>query len=57
MLFAAAQSFSEAVFWTIAFCALGIIAARKLFGQFDNKGDIKGEAQKGIIRMIGRWLK
>lgn len=56
MLFAA-QSFSEAVFWTIAFCAIGLMAARKLFGQFDSKGDIKGAAQKGIISMIGRWLK
>ncbi len=57
MLFAAAQSFSEAVFWTLMFVGVGIWSARRLFGQFDSKGEIKGAAQKGIISMIGRWLK
>ena len=55
MLFA--SSFGESVFWTIAFVGIGIMAARRLFGQFDGKGEIKGAAQKGIISMIGRWLK
>ena len=55
MLFA--SSVSEGVFWTLMFVGVGIWAMRRIFGQFDSKGEIKGAAQKGIISMIGRWLK
>jgi hypothetical protein len=37
--------------------AFGLWGFRRLFGQFDSKGEIKSEAQKGIIRIISRWLK
>ena len=55
MLFA--SSFGEGVFWMLALMSFGFWGFRKLFGQFDSKGEIKGAAQKGIIGMIGRWLK
>ena len=41
---------------TLLMC-FGFWGFRRLFGQFDSRGEIKGAAQKGIISMIGRWLK
>ena len=55
MLFA--SSFSEGVFWMLMLMACGFWGFRRLFGQFDSKGEIKGAATKGIIGMLGRWLK
>lgn len=37
--------------------AFGIWGFRRMFRQFDSKGEIKGAATKGIVSMIGRWLK
>jgi hypothetical protein len=37
--------------------AFGLWGFRRLFGQFDSKGEIKGAAKDGIIRMLTRWLK
>ena len=41
----------------LALIGFGVWGFRRLFGQFDHKGEIKGAAQKGIISMLGRWLK
>lgn len=51
------ESAASGLFWFVVIIACGIWGVRRLFGQFDNNGEIKGAAQKGIISMIGRWLK
>jgi len=52
-----AQSFGEGVFYTFAFLAWGLWAARKLLRDSDKDGAIRGAAKGGVIRLIGRWLK
>ncbi len=55
MLFATASSSGFLDF--LIFMGIGILCIRTLWRRYDNDGAVKDATKKGLINVIGRWLK
>jgi len=51
------MSFGQLCGGWLLILGLAIIGIKKMARSFDRDGAVKDEAKKGVVRMIGRWLR
>jgi hypothetical protein len=51
------SSFGQLCGGWLIILGLAIIGVRKMARSFDSDGAVKDAAKKGVVNLIGRWLK